>query len=347
MNTETAFHLLDHRVLSYYREALELRKGAICRPRFALLYPTYACNHNCTGCDYTELNNPRQTAMLTGQPFRHILEEVAGFGIRAVEFCGGGEPLLHPEIDSAVHYLREAGIRIGLLTNGTNIPEYRAALLTQACLYIRVSLDAGTEEVFNRVKRPRSTSAGFNHVVENVRRLLRYRKQQASVCQISLKYTIDRNNTDDLENAIRVAEELGVDSIQFKCARNVPTEITSEQKQALNLTLQELQSPHGSVPIVGNLLPRPLVVPCWLSPLHVMIDPLGEVFLCCYYRHRIDRHKYGNVLNRSLQELWYSAEHQAALRGIRNEECEKYDCRFIRYSEMMANAIDVGNLDFI
>jgi len=84
-----------------------------------------------------------------------------------------------------------------------------------------------------------------------------------------------------------------------------------------------------------------------LSPLHVMIDAAGDAFACCYYRHRSEHHRYGNVFERPLRDLWYSAEHLKTINTIRKEECEKYDCRFIKYAEMMEDALAHGELDFL
>ncbi len=344
---DTVFDYLGDRILSFYYEAQELKRGSMCRPRFALLYPTYVCNHNCIGCDYTELNSAADGKMFTEVQFDYIIDQIAGIGVRAVEFCGGGEPLLHPNFNQAVRKLHDRGISLGILTNGTVIPDERAQLLTRYCSYIRVSVESGSERVFNRVKRPRSKAAGFERVLANIRRLLFHRHAQKSRCQISYKYTIDKNNADDIEKAIQLAKEIEVDSIQFKAIRNVPSELTIDEKREINDEIQRLRGAYPSVRILGNLLPSQVQVPCWLSPLHLMIDPNGDVFLCCYYRHRMDTHRFGNVFERNLHDIWYSFEHYEKMRNIKKQECELYDCRFIRYAQVMASALDKGQLDFI
>jgi MoaA/NifB/PqqE/SkfB family radical SAM enzyme len=341
-----ALDLLDARILSFYQEALLLRRGEMCRPRFAIIYPTYVCNHACLGCDYSDDNGRDKPAMLSGTQLNDVLEQVAGLGVRAVEFCGGGEPLLHPHIEPAIEKLRKMGLSIGLLTNGTEVSPARAELLARACSYVRVSVEAGSESTYRRVKRPRSPG-GLEDVLANVAMLIRHRDRLGSPCQISLKYAISKHNRDDLEQAIHHATRLGVDSIQFKSIRNVPSELTIGEKRVLNRKLEALRSEYPSVRILGDLLPYRSRVPCWLSPLHVTIDAAGDVFICCYFRHRRERHKFGNVFERSLQELWYSPEHFTKLAAIRKEECERYDCRFMKYAEAMDDALDHGQLDFL
>jgi radical SAM protein with 4Fe4S-binding SPASM domain len=196
------------------------------------------------------------------------------------------------------------------------------------------------------VKRPKSPG-GLAEVLANVTMLIRHRDRLRSPCQISLKYAVGKHNKDDLERAVRHARRLGVDSIQFKSIRNMPSELTIGEKHVLNRRLEALRYAYPSVRILGNLLPYHSRVPCWLSPLHVTIDAVGDVFVCCYYRHRRDRHKYGNVFERSLRELWYSPEHFAKLAAIRMKECERYDCRFMKYADTMDDALDHGQLDFL
>ena len=344
---KSALDYLESRILTCYHEALMLRRGLMCQPRFAVIYPTYVCDHACLGCDYAEYNRQTKAATLSGEQLDGVIDQVAELGVRAVEFCGGGEPLLHPDIDHAIRKLRSLGLAVGLLTNGTSITPARADILARACAYIRVSIEAGEESTFQRVKRPKWRPSGLMQVLENVAMLIGCRDRVGSACQVSLKYTVDENNQHDLEAAVQHAARLGVDSIQFKCIRNVASELANGRKHALARELRSLRLRYPSVRIMGDLLPLRMTVPCWLSPLHVVIDAVGDVFVCCYYRHRADRHRYGNVFERPLRDLWYSSEHLAKLGGIRKEECEKYDCRFMRYAAVMDSALAHGELDFL
>lgn len=344
---DSAFDYLETRILSCYAEAKQLRNGEMCRPRMAIIYPTYVCNHRCVGCDYSDQNASQEAQTLSKGQLERVIDQVIEFGIPAVEFCGGGEPLLHPHLDDAVERLCSCGVSVGVLTNGTAVSPLRAQRLTRLCSYIRVSVEAGCAETFERVKRPRSASLGFDQVIQNLSQLLESRREQGSRCQISYKFTVDKNNFEDLEAAIRLAAHLGVDSIQFKSIRNVPSELSIEEKSTLDRRLAELRIQYPGVRILGSLLPYRVSTSCWLSPLNVVIDARGDLYLCCYYRHRRERHRFGNLFSNSLRELWYSDEHREKLRGIRDEECEQYDCRFMRYAETLDKALQYGQLEFL
>jgi radical SAM protein with 4Fe4S-binding SPASM domain len=169
--------------------------------------------------------------------------------------------------------------------------------------------------------------------------------------RISYKYSVDMNNYEDVVPAVALADSLRVDSIQFKCIRNVPSEIRDDALIArLQRELAGTRPLHPRLPVLENLGRSSLTTcRCWLSPLQLTVDPYGDVFICCYYRHRRDRHRLGNLFERRLQDIWYSQEHWEKIRQIEVEECNRYDCRFHAYNELMHEFVveDEGQFAFI
>jgi MoaA/NifB/PqqE/SkfB family radical SAM enzyme len=347
----TVLDWLELRVLSFYHEALQIRNGQMPAPRMGILYPTYACNHRCRGCDYTELN--RQGGSLTEAGLDRVLDQLLELGVQSVEFCGGGEPTLHPSLVRAIDRLAAAGVAFGLLTNGTCLTDPLVERLVARGSYCRVSVEAGSRSVFERYKRPVNGSAGFDTVMANIERLVAARNAAVprSRLQISYKYSLDATNWQDARRAVDLAHRLQVDSIQFKCIRNVPTEITdSGLIDRIARELQDSRGRHPGMRILAGLGRSSLGGSrCWLSPLQVTIDALGDAYICCYYRHRRDAHRLGNVLAQGLREIWYSQEHWRRIAAIDPADCDRYDCRFHGYNRLMHELVaeDVGQLAFI
>jgi len=346
-----ALDYLQLRVLSFYREALMLKEGRMPAPRMCILYPTYACNHNCAGCDYREIN--RAGKSLTRAEFDHTIRELLALGIKSVEFCGGGEPTLHPYLAKAMDKFIENRIAFGLLTNGTNLLDEIKTRLVESGSYCRVSVEAGSREVFDSYKQPRGRKAGFAVVMKNIEDLVAMRKARRtdSKLQISYKYSLDMNNYEDALRAVELAHKLRVDSVQFKCIRNVPSEIKDpEIIRKLREQFDAVRTDYPGLRIVDNLEKSYLrSCRCWLSALQLTVDPYGDVYICCYYRHRMERHKLGNLFTRSLRDIWYSEEHWHKISQIETADCNKYDCRFHYYNELMHDLIveDTGQLRFI
>jgi len=346
----SVLHYLKLRVLSFYQEAQMLKEGRMPSPRMAILYPTYLCNHRCIGCDYTKFNKTKHS--LTEKEFLRVVDQLVDIGIKGIEFCGGGEPTLHPALPKALDKIIYSGISFGFLTNGTNLTQALREKLVKYGSYCRISFESATEKLFNAYKRPLSRQAGFKTVLSNLKELvkLRNRHLNESKLQISMKYSIGSNNYKDVLDAVALAAKLKVDSLQFKLIRNMPSELTAKRMlAALQHKIEALKARYPGLAIIVDFNKSKLKVPCWLSPLQLVIDPFGDVYICCYYRHRAKGHCLGNMLKTPLRKIWYSQEHWQKIKNIKTSDCNKYDCRFHGYNELMHNLVvdDIGQLDFI
>lgn len=351
MKEANVLDYLKLRVLSFYQEAKMIKAGKFPRPRMAILYPTYVCNHSCIGCDYS-INNETNKS-LTSDEFDRLIEQLVKIGISSVEFCGGGEPTLHPYLLKAIDKFIQNKIAIGLLTNGTNMNDGLKKALVEHGAYCRISVEAGSEEVFNQYKRPKSGTASFSNVINNIESLVGLRNSygEDTNLQISYKYSIDNNNYKDVFNAVVLAKRLKVDSIQFKMIRNMETEIKDRETiEWLKIEFEKIKKETKGIIIMDDLRKTELTkCRCWLSMFQLTIDAVGDVYICCYYRHRMEKHRLGNLLKSDLEEIWYSQEHWHKVSQIDVEDCNKYDCRFHYYNELMHDLVikDKGQLSFI
>jgi len=85
-------------------------------PYHIQLSPTNKCNLNCSFCSCNDVDRKKE---LTYNQIVNILDISANYGTKAVTITGGGEPLLHPQIDNIIKYTDKKGIECGLVTNGT------------------------------------------------------------------------------------------------------------------------------------------------------------------------------------------------------------------------------------
>src|SRR6201982_3320255 len=61
--------------------------------------------------------------------------------------CGGGEPLLHPELDDIIRRIRKNGMVAGLITNGYLLVSERIQRLNKAGLeWLQISIDNVTPD---------------------------------------------------------------------------------------------------------------------------------------------------------------------------------------------------------
>lgn len=343
------FEFLQSRILTHYAEAQMIRERQMPAPRTAIVYPTYVCNQDCLWCEYNA-ENTDVNKIMTRDQLRQIINDLYALGVKGVEFCGGGEPTLHPILAEVVRDMKtNKNMSVGLLTNGAKLKGELASALVDCASYVRVGFDGATKETVERVKRPRTREAGFEAVCENIANMIALRNQRGTEVRISMKVVLDQNNFQELGECVKLAVRLGVDSIQFKAARLVDSELTDAQAAWVNSELEALRKLHPEMAVVGGTDKINMATQCWLTPLQVTIDALGEVFLCCYYRHRKESHSIGNAFQNPLQDLWYSENHWQAIDAIKPHECNNLDCRFVAYNRIMDELMvkNDGQFEFI
>ena len=124
-----------------------VRVRSLTAPVHVRIKPINCCNHDCWYCAY------RSSALQLGEgmdiadripesKLSEIAVDLVGMGVNAVTVSGGGEPLLHKASPACIERLGRAGIRVGVLTNGTNLKGRMAEALSRWGTWARVSLDA-------------------------------------------------------------------------------------------------------------------------------------------------------------------------------------------------------------
>ncbi len=115
---------------------------------------TTACNYRCDHCVDLEILN-------TGIRYDHeklkdSLRLLTERGLRSVIVIGGGEPTVYPGFAEIIRYMKGLGLTIGIVSNGSGngkIAQIADCLGTRD--WVRLSLDAGTDETFQAMHRPR------------------------------------------------------------------------------------------------------------------------------------------------------------------------------------------------
>lgn len=123
-------------------------------PRSINLDLTTGCNYACTHCiDWDMLNSK---AKYDHENLLASLQVMIDRGLRSVILIGGGEPTLYPKFREVVRFLKERGMQVAIVSNGS----HNDRILDIAdCLderdWVRLSLDSGTNATFFAMHNPR------------------------------------------------------------------------------------------------------------------------------------------------------------------------------------------------
>jgi wyosine [tRNA(Phe)-imidazoG37] synthetase (radical SAM superfamily) len=183
---------------------------------------TTACNYACAHCIDWDILNTRHK--YRDEELRDSIRLLSEQGLRSVILIGGGEPTLYPRFPAFVGFLKELGLQVAIVTNGS-----RGAVLVEAAAHmderdwIRLSLDSGSNELFIAMHRPANRGLDLDAICEWVAKI----KEGNPRVRVGFSYVIvwegaSRNgericeNIHEIELAAERAKRAGFDYIGYK-----------------------------------------------------------------------------------------------------------------------------------
>jgi len=121
------------------RELRMIAWGAVHRdhPVMAHIIPIRRCNLSCTYCnEYDDYSKPIDTEVMLER-----IDTLGRLGTGIITISGG-EPLLHPDLDTIISRIRSTGAITGMITNGYLLTADRVERLNRAGLdHMQISID--------------------------------------------------------------------------------------------------------------------------------------------------------------------------------------------------------------
>ena len=128
-------------------------------PKWVQIGITEYCNYHCVMCPFhspyvDEERRNLERSRLPLEVYAAVLRDLKEMGTQAVDICGTGEPLTHPQAMEMIALARELGFAVRLATNGSLLTAEKARRLVDLGVErIHVSFNAGTEETYRRMHR--------------------------------------------------------------------------------------------------------------------------------------------------------------------------------------------------
>ena len=168
------------------------------------IVPGEACNLRCGSC-YAAENARPDNRILRGKELIRAENVAIDIGMTSLEILGG-EPLLHPDIDSFVSNFKNrvpSGF-CGIVSNGTLITEKKIKLLKESGLdQLTVSIDGTTADINDKNRGLGS----FEKAIRGVNFAME------SGIGTTLAYTINPYNIEDTANIFSFANKIGFEAI--------------------------------------------------------------------------------------------------------------------------------------
>ncbi|MEO3973675.1 radical SAM protein [Streptomyces sp. CAU 1734] len=298
------------------------------------LDPTTFCDLACPECISGKLLNQGR---FTPERLAELADELIQMSVRGVVLIGGGEPLAHRGTRKVLRMLGEAGVAIGVVTNGTMIQQNLDELAEYAS-WVRVSMDAGTRETYGIFRPDRKGRSVFDKVIGNMRMLAEVKKGALGYSFLVMTRqqrdgTVVSNHHEVLE-AAGLAKDIGCDYFETKAMFDDGHHVIQVADDILGsvddqLARAEEKWADDSFEIINSSTLTSLrnrvgaVQPkeyhqCQVAELRTLITPSG-VYVCSYHRGNAQA-KIGDAVTERMQDIWLNSD-----RGIIDPT---RDCRF-------------------
>ncbi len=176
-------------------------------PDFVIIDPTSICNATCITCFHSFETLPWQDLPLECfEKVKHLTSTAS-----QINLFGSGEPFAARNFAyelAEVKRLRRPGTTISISTNGKDLREQCIALLLDKDITIQFSIDAGSRELFNHIRR----GIDFDKFVEHLQSLRRM-KGDRPYPRITFSTTVSKRNLHELPLIFALAKENGVEHI--------------------------------------------------------------------------------------------------------------------------------------
>jgi Predicted Fe-S oxidoreductases len=294
---------------------------------------TEACDLACPGCVSEDI--VANKGRFSSERLLSLGVELKEAGVKALILIGGGEPLAHPAIGAFMKYLGENDIHLGITTNGTFIDRY-LDVIAEFSSWTRISMDAATEETFNRLRPSRHGESKFNHVVNNMRSLAKIKKGKLGFSFL-IRTEADgfdiKSNIYEIYDAALLARDMGCNYFEVKPSYSYAGGIdhalvvhSEKRMQEARKEINRLDSLvtdsfkimkainlEDSLNGVKNIQAKDYVK-CPMTELRTLICPSG-VFVCPYWRGK-ERFRVGDVNNTSIGDMWFGERRKQVMQYL-------------------------------
>ncbi len=193
------------------------------------------CNHKCRWCTVYATHQDAVRHMDYDR-FTAFIKKAAAQGLKSLAYVGNSEPPAYPRFRDLINFVHDLGIEQAMFTNGYLIDRFEDDI-SRFFTYIRISLDAGTEEVHNEMHQ---VKGHFPKIIKNIRRLAD--RKQDGFPTIGVQFATHHLNMHDLDACARVVKEAGAEYLSVKPVFNWGAAV-GEFIEPNNLT-PEVLDPH-------------------------------------------------------------------------------------------------------
>ena len=333
------------KVIANVDRVLEFLETGNAPPVLVEVDPSNSCNHGCYFCISSYIHLPESKhletydrSMMSREMLLSVCKDMIDMKVRAINWTGGGEPTLNRHTKEAIEFVgQNSDIKMGMFTNGTLLDKWDMFdTLVDNMTWVRFSIDAGGEELYNSIRRARKND-DWNKMNSNLKKLIDTNNSKGRPLDLGVGFVI---TPDTYEGILEFAEYFAgfdLDYCQFKpeivnrereegIQRDIDfwkekiEPLLSKAKDVLGDKFQingyKLDDLQNDPEFYGRRYKK-----CLGSQIQPLVGADGNVYVCTNHRG-YKQYSYGSLHEKSFKQIWNDIEsRRKVMHQIDNVEC--------------------------
>jgi radical SAM protein with 4Fe4S-binding SPASM domain len=286
-------------------------------PMALSIEPTTSCNLRCPECPSGLRSFTRNTGMLDQLLFEKIIDEASPF-LSYLTFYFQGEPFLNTNFLSMVKYAHQKNIVTATSTNAHFLSSKLAEETVISGLdKLIISLDGVSQESYVKYR----IGGSLDKVIEGTKNMVEAkRKLKSNTPHLVFQFLVVRHNEHEINDAMALTKELGVDEIVFKTAQVYDYENGNDLIPTNPKYARYVKNNFGKY-----VLKNELENSCWRMWSSSVITWDGKMVPCCFDKDA--HHQLGDLTHSKLKDVWNSKGYSNFRNSILKSRAEIDICK--------------------
>ncbi len=191
-----------------------IRERRLPAPIHVRVKPMNHCNHDCWYCAYRvghlQLGADMDVKDSIPEPKMHeIADDLVEMGVKAVTFSGGGEPLIYKPLPDVIERLAQGGVRVGCLSNGSNLKGRMADVFAEHGTWIRVSMEGWDDASYAEARNIKP--GAFTKLMDNMSAFV----ARNTRCVLGVSMIVGHDNHEHVSELVAKLKAVGVNHVKL------------------------------------------------------------------------------------------------------------------------------------
>lgn len=271
--------------------------------------PTSVCQHKCGWCYCQQFHRKE---FIDFRILKRFLEEFKMLGGRAVNWTGGGEPLMYPNILDAWQVGFDNHLEQGLFTNGGLLSSVVIDYVLRMLRWVRISLDSSTKETHLIVHGTND----FDRIIDNIKNLVRERNNRkldvvgddGRLFTLGICMTVNDNNYKEVYELYRMCGDMKIDYLQVRPC--LPLDRSAKWINEFNNEISMCFSHYNGCEFLYTRYKFEDMIEanksydiCYGGQFIPVVDSNADIVNCMFFL-RDEKFVLGNLYKESFTEIW-------------------------------------------